>query len=102
VLRAGLRTPTPAGLLSALRAAHGLVARYTPPAALPDRDDDAEIVHVVIPIGLDERWCGHCGEVVMAAMGMAGRLTGHAADCCRRPQPVPVLEILQPEEYYLR
>jgi hypothetical protein len=38
-------------------------------------------------------------RVIMAATGMEGRLTGHAADCCRRPQPMSVTAILQPEEY---
>jgi hypothetical protein len=95
-----LATPTPAGLLSALRAAHGLVARYAPVDV--EDDDLLDDIGVAIRIGAGERWCSHCGAVVMAAMGMEGRLTGHATDCCSRPQPVPVVMILQPEEYFLQ
>jgi hypothetical protein len=100
ILRAGLRTPTPAGLLSALRAAHGLVERYAP-VDQADRDDE-QANHVVIPVGDGERWCRHCGEVAMPSMGFGNRDDGEASPCCRRPQPVPVVAILQPEEYYTR
>jgi len=58
-------------------------------------------IHGPLRIAPGEVWCAHCGAVIMAAMGMEGRLTGHAADCCRRPQPMPVTAILQPEEYYI-
>lgn len=100
VLRAGLAHPTPAGTLSALRAAHGLVSRYAP-IEPPDRDDD-QINHVIIPIGDGERWCATCGEVAMPSMAFGGRDNGETAPCCRRPQPVPVVTILRPEEYYTR
>ena len=99
VLRAGVRTPTPSGLRSALHAAQGLVAQYTPPPldTAPVADVDAD--PVVIRIGVDECWCAHCGAVIMAATGMKGRRTGHAADCCRRPQPVPATAVLKPWEF---
>lgn len=64
--------------------------------------EDAEIRHVVLPIGEGERWCGHCGEVAMPSMGFGGRDDGETAPCCRRPQPVPVVSVLQLEEYYTR
>ena len=99
VLRAGVRTPTPSGLRSALRAAHRLVARYAPPELPPD--DDGEIIHVIIPVSAGERWCAHCGEVAMPR-GSRDPDDIRATRCCRRPQPILVTQILQPEEYYLR
>ena len=97
VLRAGVRTPTPSGLRSALHAAQGLVAQVAPLPSVDPVDDDP--VHVVIRIGVDECWCAHCGAVIMAATGKKGRRTGHAADCCRRPQPVPATAVLKPWEF---
>ena len=97
VLRAGVRTPTPSGLRSALRAAHGLVAQHAPPPSVaPVVDVDADPVHVVIRIGVDERWCAHCGTVTWWT---SSRETGKANPCCSRPQPVPVKTFLHPEEY---
>jgi hypothetical protein len=99
ILRAGIHTPTPAGLLSALRAAHGLVERYAPPEPQPE---DADERRVIIPVGEGECWCGYCGEVTMPSMGFGNRDDGDTAPCCRKPQPVFVTQILQPEEYYTR
>jgi hypothetical protein len=38
----------------------------------------------------------------MPSMGFGERDAGQIAPCCRRPQPVPVVAILQADEYYTR
>ena len=96
-----MRTPTPSGLRSALRAAHGLVAQYTsPPSVAQSPTVDADPVHAVIRIGVDECWCAHCGGV----MHMGGRNEAFARDellgaCCRNPKPVPAVTVLKQWEF---
>lgn len=101
-VRAGRRTGTPAGLLSALRAAQLLLGRYAEPEQ-PEPDGPWESSPAPLRVAAGECWCGHCGEVVVTARAIAGaRVSDELIACCRQTQPVPVTTILQPEEYYVR
>jgi hypothetical protein len=101
ILCAGRRTGTPAGLLSALRAAQGLLARYAEPEPA-EEDGPWEISTAPLPVVAGECWCGRCGEVAMTALAFGARVSDELIACCRRPQLVAVTEILRAEEYYIR
>lgn len=51
---------------------------------------------VVLRVGVGERWCATCGEVIGPWMEMS---EGRRVRCCGNPRPIAVRQVLWPEEF---
>ena len=106
VLRTGRAHPTPAGLISALRAAQELALRAIS-ACQPAEDLLTDLPQpagpVIIRLAVNEHWCGSCGEIAGPWLELYANSGGHhrRAACCRRPAFVAVVDLLPPENYYV-